>query len=61
MKWALVMYFFYFGPSGGWVETDRQYYNNELSCLNAQEIFESTSENLIVSGRVRTKCEEVEE
>ena len=55
------MYFFYFGPLGGWVETDRLYYDDKLSCLNAQEIFESKLGNIMLNDRVRTKCEEEED
>ena len=62
MKWALVMYFFYFGPWGGWGETDRRYYPDQQSCIEAQKIFE---EEILqfehVLARVKIRCEEIKD
>ena len=55
MKWALIMYFFYFSAYGGWKETDRHYYSDYQSCIEAQKIFEASNPN---PNRVKVRCEE---
>ena len=56
MKWALIMYFFYLGAYGGWKETDRRYYPDYQSCIEAQKIFEDG--NPLTAHRVRVRCEQ---
>ena len=55
MKWALIMYFFYFSAHGGWKETDRIYYPGYQSCIKAQKIYEA---NNPFPNRVKVRCEE---
>ena len=61
MKWALVMYFFYFGPWGGWEETDRRYYPDYQSCIEAHETFKKNNPFDHIATRIRVKCQEVED
>ena len=55
MKWALIMYFFYFSAHGGWKETDRIYYPDYQSCIKAQKIYEASNS---FPNRVKVRCEE---
>ena len=54
MKWVLIMYFFYFSAYGGWKETDRIYYPDYQSCIEAQKIYET---NNPFPNRVKVRCE----
>ena len=54
MKWALIMYFFYFSPYGGWKETDRKYYPDYQSCIEAQKLWE---EDIKFPNRVKVRCQ----
>ena len=56
MKWALIMYFFYFSAYGVWKETDRRYYPDYQSCIEAQEIYEANNPFPL---RVKVKCKKV--
>ena len=49
------MYFFYFGPWGGWGETDRRYYPDQQSCIEAQKIYEASNP---FPYRVKVRCEQ---
>ena len=40
MKWVLIMYFLYFGPPISWNETDRRYYPDHQSCIEAKQDFD---------------------
>ncbi len=57
MKWVLIMYFLYFGPPIGWKETDRLYYPNHQSCIEAQKVYNA---NNPFPHRVKVRCEPVE-
>ena len=57
MKWALIMYFFYFSAYGGWKETDRHYYSDHQSCIEAQKVYKASNP---FPHRVKVKCELVE-
>ena len=48
------MYFFYFSAYGGWKETDRIYYPDYQSCIEAQKIYET---NNPFPNRVKVRCE----
>jgi len=54
MKWALILYFFYTGAYGGWKETDRHYYPDHLSCIEAQKAYEADNP---YPDRVKVRCE----
>ena len=56
MKWALIMYFLYFGPPIGCKETDRIYYLDHQSCIEAQKIYEA---NNPFPHRVKVKCQRI--
>ena len=56
MKWALIMYFLYFGPPIGWKETDRIYYLDHQSCIEAQKIYEASNP---IPHRVKVKCQRI--
>ena len=56
MKWVLIMYFFYFSAYGGWKETDRIYYLDHQSCIEAQKIYEA---NNPFPHRVKVKCQRI--
>ena len=56
MKWVLIMYLYYFSAYGGWKETDRHYYPDYQSCIEAQKIFEASNPN---PGRVKVKCQRI--
>ena len=50
------MYFFHFSAYGGWYETDRRYYPNYQSCIEAQEKYEIDNP---FPNRIKVKCQEV--
>ena len=56
MKWALIMYFLYFGPPIGWKETDRIYYLDHQSCIEAQKIYEASNP---FPHRVKVRCQRI--
>jgi len=56
MKWALIMYFLYFGPPIGWQKTDKIYYPDYQSCIEALKIYEASNP---FPHRVKVRCEQV--
>ena len=56
MKWVLIMYFLYFGPPISWNETDRRYYPDYQSCIEAKQNFDIDNP---LPARVQVRCKEV--
>ena len=53
MKWVLIMYFLYFGPPISWNETDRRYYPDHQSCIEAKQDFDIVNP---LPARVQVRC-----
>ena len=51
------MYFFYFSPYGGWKETDRKYYPDYQSCIEAQKLWEKDNK---FPNRVKVRCQSID-
>ena len=51
------MYFLYFGPPISWNETDRRYYPDHQSCIEAKQDFDIVNP---LPARVQVRCEQVE-
>ena len=56
MKWALIMYFLYFGHPIGWDETDRRYYPDRQSCIEAKQNFDIDNPN---PSRIQVRCQRI--
>ena len=57
MKWALIMYFFQLGAYGGWSETDRIYFPDYKSCIEAETKWKSENSEIRI---VKVRCVEVD-
>ena len=56
VKWALIMYFLYFGHPIGWDETDRSYYPDRQSCIEAKQNFDIDNPN---PSRIQVRCQRI--
>ena len=52
MKWILIIYAFTVGPSGGWLEADRTFYETKQQCIEYRDFFNA----LPKPGTLMARC-----